>query len=314
LDCDNEVINVQNKKSDVNESQNPKMKAVEVPKHLLGELLHNYKQREGDNEATLKLKREHFAQERASFARETFLQCLRNNFASFNNEAQNSGSFVKIIDGISTGNIESDQEAICDMIFEEIRNQPNTERTLDEVYEGQPPITRLEKRLFVLLDTLEKKKRFEGIMLRMGNLISDGLFGKDHMYSLRMNIVKSFTRMFVLCMRRLNMVDRVKGLILDLLFFKSPRNHLIIGTCLMLFPSMFHHWDDPARLTPVEKTVAWMIFNTGVMAAEMHVNEVRTTFRTSYGYPINMGVRAADLVKEFIKLATETREQFYSSI
>jgi len=54
--------------------------------------------------------------------------------------------------------------------------------------------------------------------------------------------------------------------------------------------------------------VAWMIFNTGVMAAEMHVNEVRTTFRTSYGYPINMGVKAADLVKEFIKLATETRE------
>ena len=52
------------------------------------------------------------------------------------------------------------------MVFEEIRNQPNDERTLDEVYEGQPPITRLEKRLFVLLDTLEKKKRFEGIMLR----------------------------------------------------------------------------------------------------------------------------------------------------
>jgi len=305
-----EVMNVHYKEEDVNEGQAPKLKAAETPKCLLEELLDNVQQRQEDKLEKLKLERENFAKEKASFARETFLQCLRNNIANYNNETQTPASFVKIIDGISTGNIESDQEAICDLVFEEIRNQSNEELTLDQTC-GGPPITRLEKRLFVLLDALQKKKRFDGIMLRMGNLLSDGLFGKNHMYSLKMNIICSFTRMFVLCMRRLNKIDRVKGLILDLLYFKSPRNHLIISICQTLFPSIFHHYTDLARDNPVEKTVAWMIFNTGVQASEMSVNEVRSTFRNSYGYPISMGVRAADLVKEFIKLATEKTQTVF---
>jgi len=282
--------------------------AIKAPTNTVEELLQNYKARHAKKEATLEAKKEQFQKEKASFAREAFLQCLRNSFGCYKG-SQNKDSFLKIIDGISTGSAENDEEAICDMVFEEIHSQPNNEPTLDQLYEGQPPFTRLEKRLFVLLDSLRKKERFSGIMDRMINLLRHGLFARDHMYSLRRNILCGLMRMLVLCCRRLNYVDRVKEIILDLLFFKSPRNHLLIGICVMLFPNIFNHWQNPARHNPVEKTVGWLIFNTGVPAPEMMVNETRNDFRATYGYPPNMGVRAEDLVKEFILMAQKKATQ-----
>ena len=90
---------------------------------------------------------------------------------------------------------------VCDLIFEELKNEHKDTPLMSETDPDQPPITRRQQRMFVLLTSLHKHEHFSGIMDRMINLLWHNMFGRDRMYNIRLNAVQNCGRMFVLCAR-----------------------------------------------------------------------------------------------------------------
>ena len=119
-----------------------------------------------------------------------------------------------------------------------------------------------------------------------------------------MNAVQNIGRMFVLCSRFLDDLEGIRHALFDLFFFKSPRNHLLLGIVMALWPDSLPVASDPLATSPLIETLVWCVFNTGPAqrAPEMKVAEVQDDFVRIYGYKQNMW-KADDLVKRFIAVA-----------
>jgi len=144
------------------------------------------------------------------------------------------------------------------------------------------------------------------VMARMVNLLRHALFGRERMFHLRVNAVQNIGRMFVLCSRYLNDLQGIRHCLFDLFYFKSPRNHLLLGIVMALWPDALPLASDPLAKTPLMETLVWCVFNTGPAqkAPEMKVQEVKDDFARNYGYKQNLW-KADDLVKKFIAVAAE---------
>ena len=96
--------------------------------------------------------------------------------------------------------------------------------------------------------------RYSGIMERMIALLWHNLFGRDRLYNLKLNAVQNTGRLFILCARSViklqcpsmliddrycDNIEIVKNFIYDLFYFKSPRNHILIGIVIALWPQVF---------------------------------------------------------------------------
>ena len=120
----------------------------------------------------------------------------------------------------------------------------------------------------------------------------------------RINAVQNIGRMFVLCSRFLDDLQGIRHCLFDLFYFKSPRNHLLLGIVMALWPDSLPAASDPLATTPLMETLVWCVFNTGPSqkAPEMKVREVQDDFVRNYGYKQNLW-KADDLVKRFIAVA-----------
>ena len=100
--------------------------------------------------------------------------------------------------------------------------------------------------------------------------------------------------------------DVVKHFVYDLFFFKSPRNHLLVGIVVALWPQIFPKVSTDLAGTPLVETLVWCIFNTGpeTFTAEMKVGETQENFERETGFKAN-SVKAESLVLKMIQLANE---------
>ena len=116
--------------------------------------------------------------------------------------------------------------------------------------------------------------------------------------------MQNIGRMFVLCSRFLDDLQGIRHCLFDLFYFKSPRNHLLLGIVMALWPDSLPAASDPLASTPLMETLVWCVFNTGPAqkAPEMKVREVQDDFVRNYGYKQNLW-KADDLVKRFIAVA-----------
>ena len=168
--------------------------------------------------------------------------------------------------------------------------------------------------------SFQARPGFTGVMNRMVTLLRHALFGRERMFHLRLavfqllknnhllisrvNSVQNLGRMFVLCSRFLNDLQGIRHFLFDLFYFKSPRNHLLLGIVMALWPESLPAASHPLATTPIMETLAWCVFNTGPTqkAPEMKVQEVKDDFVRNYGYKQNLW-KADELVKRFIAVA-----------
>ena len=101
----------------------------------------------------------------------------------------------------------------------------------------------------------------------------------------------------------------MKHFVYDLFYFKSPRNHILVGIIIALWPEIFPASSSPLSTTPLAQTITWCIFNTGPAqkSPEMLVQETKDNFVRDYHFKAN-AVKADGLVLKFIKLAEEKNQ------
>ena len=151
------------------------------------------------------------------------------------------------------------------------------------------------------------------------------MFGRDRMFNHKLNAVCNYGRMFVLCARYntsehvtteccmsyystipryTDNADIVKHFVYDLFFFKSPRNHLLVGIVVALWPQIFPKVHTELAGSPLVETLVWCVFNTGpeTFTAEMKVGETQQNFERETGFKAN-SVKAESLVIKMINLA-----------
>lgn len=126
------------------------------------------------------------------------------------------------------------------------------------------------------------------------------------MFNHKLNAVENSGRMFVLCARYTDSVTLMKHFIYDLFYFRSPRNHILVGIVIALWPEIFPPRQSPLSTTPLSETISWCIFNTGPAqkSPEMKVQETKDNYVRDYDYKPN-AVTADSLVLKFIKMAEE---------
>ena len=102
-------------------------------------------------------------------------------------------------------------------------------------------------------------------------------------------------------------MDIVRHFVYDLFFFKSPRNHLLVGIVVALWPEVFPKVDSELASTPVVQTIVWCVFNTGpeTFSVDMKIGENRDNFESETGFRAN-SYQAETLVKNFIALAKQS--------
>ena len=95
----------------------------------------------------------------------------------------------------------------------------------------------------------------------------------------------------------------------DLFYFKSPRNHLLVGIVVALWPDIFPRANTKLAETPLVETIVWCVFNTGpdTYSVEMKVGETKENFEKETGFRAN-AFKADSLVKKFLEMAKETTE------
>merc|ERR1712098_243217 len=81
-------------------------------------------------------------------------------------------------------------------------------------------------------------------------------------------------------------IEMVRHFIYDLFYFKSPRNHVLVGIVIALFPEVFVDNGTSLSKTPIIDTI------------------VRYIFKKDYGFKSH-SIKAEELVVKFIKLAEE---------
>jgi len=125
------------------------------------------------------------------------------------------------------------------------------------------------------------------------------------LYNLKITSACSFTKMYILCARYVDDFERVKQFVLDLLYFKSPRTHLLIGLTIDLWPNIICPSHHPLAQSPFHETVVWLLLNTGPLqrSPEMRVQECRDRLINRYEFSPYSGMKAEDLVKKYVQLA-----------
>ena len=100
--------------------------------------------------------------------------------------------------------------------------------------------------------------------------------------------------------------DIVKHFVYDLFFFKSPRNHLLVGIVVALWPQIFPKVNTDLAGSPLVETLVWCIFNTGpeTFSAEMKIGETQENFERETGFKAN-SVKAESLVVKMIQVAND---------
>jgi len=271
----------------------------------LEELLFHFQSRTTENMRMLQQERDNLSKERSCFAYAEYVDIIKKHFKNLMG-SQNEESFGKIVEGIASNNNPQNEAIVCDLVYEYLKSEHRESPLLNATDENQPAITRKQQRLFILLTTLSKRTRYKNILDRMVNLLWHNLFGRDRMFNLKLNAVQNSGRMFVLCARFTDSVSLMKHVIFDLFYFKSARNHVIVGIVIALWPEIFPHGKSPLSLTPMAETIAWCIFNTGPAqkSPEMLIQETKDNFVREYGFKPN-AVKADGLVIKFIKLAEE---------
>jgi len=139
-------------------------------------------------------------------------------------------------------------------------------------------------RIFTFMTVLVEKQGFEGLMDKMLNIMYHGFFGVGRMYNMSMSNILSLARVFVLCARHSDDVVLIQKFLYDLFYFNSPRNHLVVGVTMDIWPEIFDC--DKRSLTPQQEIVLWAIFNTGdVKSTEtMKVIETRNLMTDRNGF------------------------------
>lgn len=233
------------------------------------------------------------------------VDCLKKHFRNLMG-CQNEASFDKLVNSIASSNNPQNEAMICDLVYESLKSEHKDTKLLCDLDSNQPPITRSQQRLFSLLITLHKQERYENILDRMMKLLWHNMFGRDRMYNLKINAVQNCGRMFVLCARYVDNIQMVRHFIYDLFYFKSPRNHVLVGIVIALFPEVFVDNGTSLSKTPIIDTIVWCIFNTSPekFAPEMKVDETKYNFEKDYGFKSH-SIKAEELVIKFIKLAEE---------
>jgi len=282
--------------------------APEKPKvfeTLLEETIHSFRVRIEKQYQDLQANRQKLSRERSEMLYDATVDCLRKNFRNLMG-CQNEESFNKLVSSVASTNNPQNEAMICDLVYEYLKSEHKDTPLLSEADSEQPPITRKQQRLFALLTTLSKLDRYSGIMERMIALLWHNLFGRDRMYNLKLNAVQNTGRMFILCARFCDNIEIVKNFIYDLFYFKSPRNHILIGIVIALWPQVFPNQGEPLSQTPMMETIVWCVFNTGpeVYSPEMMVNETKEIMEKDYNYRPSSH-KAEELVIRFLKLAED---------
>ena len=254
---------------------------------LLEEVMAGFKQRAEQNFAKLKAERERLSQARGEMLYDARVDCLRKHFRNLMG-SQNEESFGKLVASVAAGTNPQNETMICDLVYEYLRAEHKDTKLLNDGGEG-PAITRKQQRLFSLLTALSEQQRYSGILERMLLLLWHNMFGRDRMYNLKLNAVQNCARMFVLCARHCDNLQLMRCFVYDLFYFKSPRNHVLVGVVMALWPEVFPESGTEAAQSPVMATVAWCVFNTGpeVFSPEMMVEETKATFEKDYGYKVS---------------------------
>ena len=254
---------------------------------LLEEVMAGFKQRAEQNFAKLKAEREKLSQARGEMLYDATVDCLRKHFRNLMG-SQNEESFGKLVASVASGTNPHNETMICDLVYEYLRAEHKDTKLLNDGGEG-PAITRKQQRLFSLLTALSEQQRYSGILERMLLLLWHNMFGRDRMYNLKLNAVQNCARMFVLCARHCDHLQLMRCFVYDLFYFKSPRNHVLVGVVMALWPEVFPESGTEAAQSPVMATVAWCVFNTGpeVFSPEMMVEETKATFEKDYGYKVS---------------------------
>jgi len=290
-----------------------KIEDPEIPKPSSGrrffsqleELRFHFQSRTSENMAKLQSEREKLSKERSCFAYEAYVDIIKKDFKNLMG-CQNEESFSKILNSIASNKNPQNEAMICDLVYEYLKSEHRLTPLLSEQDQDQPAITRKQQRLFVLLTKLAEMPRYQNIMDRILALLWHNLFGRDRMFNLKLNAVQNSGRMFVLCARFSDNVILMKHFIFDLFYFKSPRNHILVGIVIALWPDIFPHRVSPLASTPLAETLAWCVFNTGPAqkSPEMRVQETKDNYVRDYDYKPN-AVSADGLVIKFIKMAEE---------
>jgi len=271
----------------------------------LEELRFNFQSRTKEELKNLQIERDKLSQERSCFAYDAYVDSIKKHFKNLMG-CQNEESFGKLLNSIASNKNPQNEAIICDLIYEYLKTEHRLTPLLSEQDDNQPAITRKQQRLFVLLTTLSEMPRYQNIMERMLTLLWHNLFGRDRMFNHKLNAVENTGRMFVLCARYTDNVTLLKHFLFDLFYFKSPRNHILVGIVIALWPEIFPHRQSPLSATPLAETFGWCIFNTGPAqkSPEMKVQETKDYYVRDYDYKPN-AVTADSLVTKFIKIAEE---------
>lgn len=278
-----------------------------VYKTYLEDLWYSFKGRSREAQLELQAERDRLSKERAGYAYEAHLDGIKKQFRNLMG-CQNQESYERLLEGLSSNSSAENPAMICDLVYEYLRAEHRESPLLNEQSEDNPAITRQQQRLFALLVSLQARS-YPAIMDQMLCLLWHGFFGRDRMYHLKLNAVQNCGRMFVLCARHNDDVHLVRHFVYDLFYFKSPRNHILVGIVVALWPEVFPHSSSPSAGNPLVESLVWAVFNTGPgqKSPEMKCQQTQDNFVKEYGYKQH-STKAEELIVKFIGVAKTTKD------
>ena len=122
------------------------------------ELVFNYKIRSDRNFKLLAAEREKLTQQRSELMYEATVDLLKKQFGHLMGN-QNEESFNKLLESIASSNNPQNEVMICDLVLEHLKNEHRESPLLSDIDPDQPAITRKQKRMFILLESLSKLER-----------------------------------------------------------------------------------------------------------------------------------------------------------
>jgi len=122
--------------------------------------------------------------------------------------------------------------------------------------------------------------------------INNSIFGKAAdqtpiMLSFKMGQLTNLTNIIITLLRYKGDDTRARIFLHDVMFFKTPRSHVLISSFIDAWPAIITYCRTKNTLDPLLETIVWLIYNTGEKKnlTEAKVHEARNKLRERCSFP-----------------------------
>jgi len=190
---------------------------------------------------------------------------------------------------------ESNLRILVQILYQKARD--GIENTSNVRVNDNPSMSSYHAQILTFIIKFESKVQFDQVVdidlvSQLIKFINNSIFGKaaDNqplMLSFKMGQLTNLTNIVITLLRYKGDDTRARIFLHDVMFFKTPRSHVLISAFIDAWPAIITYYRTSNTLDPLLETIVWLIYNTGEKKnlTEAKVHEARKKLRGRCSFP-----------------------------